>query len=449
MTGRLNAVYRPERYVASGSRLPLLAKCAASVALPQFPRDNPKADMGSALHEHMRDRIGLGISDAVARLDSVAEAWHLFGRERDIFKARAKHFEFTPPRGAIPEMALCLFEDGHVEPVVGGRGKYVVPPGGILPLSLDIMWAEPLPLYRTPEGAVRCPPESVLYVADLKTGQEKYVDPVEVNMQAIAEALLAAKWTGATHVVPVIIFWGKGKGVWDMPDAPLGPEQLDAADGYIRGLLAEGARQRAAYEAGEPLSYRTGPQCLYCDASPGCPAKIGEVKQLLGVESPLSVGPMTNEQATRIAILQPLVAQLADKMREALVAHADGTGESIPIGLGKAWGPYVSTKEAVDARKALPLLEEEVGKIFAHQFVQMKLTKTAIADAVRAAHVSAGIKRQMSSAVARVLARAHEVGAIVTRTKLHYGVHPISNATARLPAALEYDEADVDGDADD
>ena len=433
-------------YVASGSRLPLLAACAASCALPRFPSDNPAADVGSALHEHMADRIGLGLSGALERLDTVASKWRLDEKMAGIFRARAMHFDWIPPKGALPELALGLFEDGHVERVKGGRGSYVTPAGCLVPLQLDVMWAEPAPLYRDSNGAVRCPPGSVLNVADLKTGKEIYVDPIEINWQVIAAGLLAAIWTGADLVIPHAIFWSKGRGVWDSMPEPMGPEKLSAALGGLLALVERGKRQRALYAAGEPLEYRTGPKCLYCDCAPGCPAKLGAIKQLLGSESPLEPLALTGDQAASLAVLLPQLEQAAEMARAALVARADALGP-IQVGPGRAWGPYVSMESSVDVEKMLPILGEEIGAVRAEAAVSRKLTKTAIDAAIKEAHAEDGISRQQAVAKRRVYGKAKDAGALVPEAKIKYGMHPAGELPiARAAMAQLAESVEIDGD---
>jgi hypothetical protein len=434
-------------YVASGSRLPLLDACPASCALPQFPSRNEEADLGNAIHEHLAERVGLGISLAVERLDLIAAKWQLNEKLTGIFRARCISFEWTPPRGAVPEFALGLFEDGSVKQITGGRGKYPSLQGLILPLTLDIMWAEPTPLYRTADGIVRCPTGSILHVGDYKSGKDKYVSSVETNMQAIAQAVLAARWTGATHALPAIIFVRKGPGLWDVPAAPLGPAELDAAEAHIRALLSAGAAQQAAYAAGDPLSYRTGPHCLYCDAGPGCTAKLAPIKTLLGDRAPLEPGPLTRPQAALLAVLEPQLRQLADQAKAALLADVQASGESIPLGSGRAWGGYLETEDVLIADKVLPVLEEEVGPELAQAAVRMKITKTAMGDAIKASHEAQGIERQKAAAMRRVLARSREAGGIETRTRIRYGLHAAQDTpTHHQLAAARYDEVDIDGD---
>src|SRR5580658_5874186 len=178
-----------KRYLVSGSMLPIVSRCAPAGILPRVHHDNPKGDSGSAMHEHVLvDRLVYGIDGAIARIPALAKKWDLDDRDTGFLKWRCKTFEWTPPRGAVTEIALGFCEDGSGVRVKGGKGDYPnLPPEVILPTQIDALWAEPDPLVVDESGKVTCPEGSTLWVVDLKTGKDQYVEDVEHNAQIVGE----------------------------------------------------------------------------------------------------------------------------------------------------------------------------------------------------------------------------------------------------------------------
>lgn len=442
------------RSVLTGSGLPLATKCSAAFALPRVDRESQaKTVTGLALHDHHRERVVYGISEAMERLPRVADRWALEGIERDIFFARARHFEWTAPRGALPEIALCLMEDGTVEVVKGGRGHYPdLPPGALLPIQIDVFWAEPEPLRVVPTDnperpRVVCPTGSTLFVVDLKTGAEKNVDPVETNAQVRGSAVLAAIWTGAKSVMPGIAFWGKGPGVWDQPEEPLDEAGIASVHAELLELVRADREQRARLARGEPLDYRTGRHCDYCDASTFCAAKTATLKRYLGDGAPLAATPLTPEQARELAALEPQFGRFHAQVKSALADYTRATGYPIDIGNGKAWGPYITQKGGpIDPRIAQEILAVEVGEARADRAVRREISRDAIEDAIREAHEEQGIKRQLARATKRVMAQLIEAGAIRQVVRENMGIHVAKAALPEAPEPMRYDGMEIDGD---
>jgi hypothetical protein len=244
--------------IPSSSSLPLVHQCAASWAIPHGGRGgSSRSKLGDALHEHMDDRAKYGVGEAMLRCDRIARRHELTPTETSIFLARAKHFEWSPPLGSFGEVALALLEDGSVIQMKGGKGSYEWPEGAVTGGTLDLMWAEPTSLDLSDPEHPRCPPESVLWVPDIKSGEETYVEPVERNMQILTNAVLAARWTGARRVVPATIFWRKGHGDWDVPMtggmlAPWGEAAMRRHELVIRADIAKVREQQRKAAAGEP-----------------------------------------------------------------------------------------------------------------------------------------------------------------------------------------------------
>lgn len=433
----------------SGSELPRVSKCAASGALPKVRRIGDKDRMGSALHEHARDRVILGLAGAFDRLQIVAEAHDLDERESSIFKARAAHFTWTPPRGAMPEIALALLENGEAVVVQGGRGQYPeLPLGAIAPATTDVFWAEPRPLFiDKASGRLRCPEESVLWVADIKTGRELYVDPVEKNWQALTEMLLAARWTGAKRAIPALIFWQKGDGLWDVASHTYDEAALLEVERGVRKIHARATEQRHRLAAGIPLEYVTGGHCTYCDSAIYCGAKTAEIKRVLDDPHPLDVARLTDEQLRKLAQMEPQIASLAKTVRAALVSASSSVG---PIRMtdGRFWGAYDQPKDELDPEIAMRVLEGEIGAEQSRRAFAFETSKSAIEQAIKSAHKAKGIERQGAAAMRRVMAQLREAGGITRVFSTSYGPHVSTEETPSvLPAKTAAGALEIDGDS--
>jgi hypothetical protein len=437
------------RTYVSGSALPLAAKCPSSAVLPKVLKIGEKDKIGSALHEHNRDRVQYGMSEAIARLDQVAEAYELDERERNIFRGRAYGFEWNPPRGAMAEVALCLCDDGTAVVTGGGRGRYDdLPPNAVLPMQIDILWAEPEPLYRDGLRIV-CPPESVLWVGDLKTGRDAWVDPVERNLQTLGGLVAAARLTGAKYAVPAIIYWEKGLGTWDVPLHPLDAAGIDAAEAIVRQAVARVDEQRRRYVAGEPMEFTTGQHCTYCDAQTHCPAKITAIKRVLGDPRPLDATALTPLQARNMAEMLASIEMFAKGARDALTQYTNVYGP-IDVGHGKAWGAYSQPRTEMDPTIALQVLADEIGAEAAAAAFGTETSRARIEDAVKAAHKAKGITRQVSPAMRRVMGAIKERGGLIDGKRTCYGIHQAEAEPEAEPviALLPSTAADlpIDGD---
>jgi hypothetical protein len=401
--------------------------------------------VGSALHEHMRDRIALGITPALVRLPDIAKAWRLGEQERGIFEARARHFKWTPPDGAVPEQALCLFADGEVRAIKGGRGDYEMPEGALLPATVDVMWSEPEPLQYSPGTALfpavaKCPPGSTLWVVEVKTGLDIHVSPVEHNGQARVGALLAARWTGAETVVPAIVYWRKGDGEWDVPERVFGKDDLGQIWLEINDTLREVDSQEAKLHVGLPLDFVEGPHCAMCSCEARCAAKTALIKGVLDAPAPLGDAPLTVDEARRLAAILPALARFQKQATSALRAHVK-VGGPVDLGNGNHWGPHAVDKTEVLADVGQRVLADEVGAELAESSVKRVLTRDAIEDAVRESHAEKGIKRQMAPTVRRLFARIGAEGGLVSRREVHWSAYrEVPSLEEQLKASVEKEE---------
>jgi hypothetical protein len=441
----------PDGYV-SGSAAPLANKCAAAFALPRIQHGGGKERIGSALHDHYRDRAVMPIDDAMRRLPEIAVSYELDEKETSIFISRARHFEFMPAPGALAEVALGLYEDGHVEIVRGGKGRYTGRPGLRIATRIDLFWAEPKPLYRDGDR-VLCPPESVLWAADYKTGAQVYVDPVERNKQALAAAVLAGLWTGARHVAPAIIFPNKGHGDWDVPEAPMDRAAVEAGRDELLALAARVNRARGAVARGEPVPYVTGPWCTYCDAEPYCAAKTAALRRLLDDTAPLSAVMLTPEQARRLADMLPSIKRLHDAGKRALQRYEQATAGPIDMRDGSFFGWYEHIEKVLSVPIALPIVQAHVGKDLAPMALDITMSEKAIGRAVTALHAAKGVTRQHAPTMRAIMGQIQRAGGFVETKEMWFGRFRPKKGEAEIPAAapafeIVAQDDTVDGDID-
>lgn len=418
-------------------------KCAPSAVLPQAEGSGRAAVMGSALHEHMHMRAALGVDSAMARIDEVAARWELDDDEKTLFAWRCRTFEWSPPAGAFGEVALCLREDGAVERVVGGRGRYDVPPDAVTAGTLDVMWSFPEPLDLTDPEHPRCPKGSDLWVVDYKSGDEDYVVPVETNLQVGGETLLAARWTGAEMAMPVVLFIRPGQGEWDAPAHVWEAPELAAIEARLRAMRARKVAAWNAHRAGEPLRFNEGPWCQWCKARWACPPKLAMVKALAGDPQPLAATRMTDEQR-RVAVLRLKVLDgIVREARETLKRDVDEHG-AIDLGNGLVYGPERTTSRVILPKPAMPILLDELGE---EAYGAIRITKGAVTDLVKArAPKGSGAK-----AVRAVMGKLEDAGAVHVTEGVEYSVHRADSEDAlelpREPPLLALLEASTNSPA--
>lgn len=393
------------------SKLQHAAICPGFVALPHFGNTSNAATMGNALHEVNAQRDGGALSwEDIA---AIADKWSLEGKERAVFFARARALDLQIPPTAIYELALCMREDGSVEPVTGGQGSYEVPDDTIVAGTLDILFTTsgetPVPF----RDGRWCEPNTVLWTPDLKTGKAENVAPIRHNWQARVSALLGAKWTGASAVVPAIVFTGPEGGAWDCHKsdageaAPLSPEELEQVEADLRALVKQAREQVARVAAGKLPRLVTGTHCTYCPARQGCPAHVAEARALATGTADLATGPLTREQAIRAAGMLGPVKAATDALEAALKTYVAAHGP-VTLDDGRVFGPQPSAKTVYAVRPLygaiVAELEACVGAEEAARLADtaFRASREGIYDAIRAAHEAAGIKKKMGKAFERI-----------------------------------------------
>jgi hypothetical protein len=416
------------RLHGTSSALPRLLRCPPSDALARTDEENDRQIAGSCGHEHMHQRAELGVDEAMRELPALCKRWGLDERETTFLSARLRNFEWVPPAHSIGELALALFEDGRVERTTGGRGRYPeLDPGGrlegaLLAGQLDVMWSEPEPLDLSDPAHPRCPRGSALYVADYKFGFDAHVDPVEVNLQAHANAVMAARWTGARFVVPVVLFVKPPQGDWDSPAVAWGPREIAVAEARVRATLAKRREQIDRLVAGDELDgFVEGEWCTFCPGKLSCPAKVSMMRRtadLAVVKAPFE---LTDEEAAWWALRITQIEGHVNRAREYLKARVDETGKNIDLGNGLEWGPVPAPTSRILAHVALPILDAEIGASKLDDVA--RISRKSIESAVREMHAQHGIKRQLSKTMGRIMSQIKDAGGLLKEEGEQYKAH--------------------------
>lgn len=404
----------------SGSSLPRVDACPASAVLPHVEHESEDADAGSALHEHIKHRAEIGVDDAMALLDETMARWGVPEKEAGFLRGRLSKFEWSPPAGAICEIRLALMQDWTVQRVPAEQ-RFVE--GAIFTGQFDVVWTEPRPLIVNEDGSVQCPAGSVLWVLDLKGGQDRYVETIERNLQVATYAFLAAKWTGAKRVAPAICYPGPGEGEWDVPGRMWSRAELDAVEGRLRRLLARTAAQESALVEGRPLELTEGRHCEFCPALTRCPAKTAMFKAVL-IEGTVPFGPLplTDGDATQLVSMLAVLETFIRRGRRVLEAQVEETGRPIPLGDGVVWGPETSERTEILVGPAQPVLAIELGE-FADQAMKVDVSGASIERAVKAQLEAKGKSRGVSPMVRRIYAKLGEAGALVQKPRVEWKAH--------------------------
>jgi len=415
----------------TGSSIDQAERCPASAVLPAVKSISGPSNFGSAGHEHMEMRVRYGVDEAMERLKGVCWRWGLDETQTGVLTALVKHFEWSPPKGAVPETSLCLLEDGSVKRIGGGRGDYDLPAGGLFPMTIDVMWSEPEPL-RVVDGLPICPDGSTLFVVDYKLGQDTNVAPVEQNGQALAGALLAARYTNAQRVVPAVVYVRRGKGDWDTMPHWLGEDELGVIEDQVREIVAKVAKQRRKLEARKPLNYVEGEHCRYCKVQWLCPAKTVLLKSFLKPaaalgrkKKPPSALPqkLSASQRRRLAMMLPQLVQFTEQARAALQAYVEATGEPILLTEGKVWGPYEQIQTKVVPKVALPILRGVIGEELTDAAIEISRTRIEEVVKLDMEQDPTAYDQSRAEVMRQLMGKIGARGGLIQQPQIRWGAH--------------------------
>ena len=405
----------------SDSGLPIIKKCIGSGALQRAQSTNPAAIMGSAIHKHHEQRAHLGVQMAIAMLDETIDEFELSEVHASIARARCRNSTFEPPRGSGAEIALAWRIDGEQAEVVkvrGGQGSYHVPTGVGAPGTIDLIYAEPEPLLWS-HGQATCPRGSTLHVLDYKTGEDAWVDPIDHNAQLASAAAKAAYWTGATRVIPEILFLENRDHWWDRVEKPWDEDRIDKAmwDTFELHTRVQEARQKPMV-ASELVE---GYYCRFCPSLAYCPLQGDRIRNLMSLKIDRVEGPLDPKEISRVAAMLPVLNELAAWCDHVVKAYANEHGP-IDVGAGRLYGRRTRMVDALDARKMWPILVEVLEDTDA-PYEAVKMKKTYVDNAIRLAHSRKGVRRQKAAAMRRILAMGHASGAIEKEEQDRWGIY--------------------------
>lgn len=193
-----------------------VAACPGSASLPHQRREGTRGTpLGRAIHELNENAIAMAdlgyARSTTPQVNTIAATHDLTPDDAGRLAFLAEHLRLPVPPGALAEVPLGYFPDGSVRRIEGGAGDYP-DVGQWLSGTLDAMWVEPGgTLFEFHEGDLDDPrpsllPDQALWIVDWKTGADEHVPPIARNWQLRAGALLAARWTGATRVIPAICY---------------------------------------------------------------------------------------------------------------------------------------------------------------------------------------------------------------------------------------------------
>lgn len=421
----------------SDSRLPILFKCIGSALLQTTDSISPQGEAGSAIHEQLEARVKYGPAAAYAMIDEIVDKYDLSEIDGEITKARCRSFEFNPPEGSGAELALAwdLRKDKpEVIKVKGGKGSYQVIEGVGAPGTIDLVFAEPEPLYWE-DGVARCPPGSVLWVCDYKSGADTWVQPVHRNAQVASAAAKAAIWTGAVSVIPAIIYVRKGEGIWEVVDEPWDLQKLAEVAMSVTNLHNRIAEARDAGVEKSISQFVEGQHCRYCDSLAYCPVKSESIRSIVSSHTIVPKAkrvpkPLSDEEASQLASVFPILKDLVIRVKEVLEAHADEHGD-IQVGEGLVHGPVKSQRKKWDPEVALPILQDRLGDEHAHKC--LKLSSSKVDEQIQSYHKDLGIDRQRAKWKREIESAVEAAGGISKVDHVEYRIHKRADTLPTLP----------------
>jgi hypothetical protein len=439
--------------IPSASRAPLLMRCSGSAVLPRCRSIGEPMAMGLAGHEHLQLRTTLGIDSAVAAMPDTFRRHDLTEVQCAILRRKLLDFEWVPPAGSLTEVFLCMRQDGSVTRHETPLGHYPkdIPDSAQMTATIDLMWSEvdgqPVAfdwITSTNGQPARpiCPPNSVLWVVDWKFGRiDGQTEAIESNRQLEICALLGGRWTRAKHVIPAVIYPGKGRGTWDVPARALArPDALEIEE-RIRKLGRSIWGQRQRIKDGDPLHLVEGPHCTYCPSQWVCPAKTAMIKAAIAeVPQKLQENALTPEQAARGAEILPQLKQFVGRLQAALRQHVEATGSPIELIDGKVWGPNPHRMTDLDPDVVEAVLREEIGEDAARSVITRVVSRSKIEEAAHEFLAKKEHPSPVAPLVRKLFGKIKERGGISEHDETWWSAY---RPTQQLPV-INLDEEEIE-----
>jgi hypothetical protein len=374
------------RIPITGSKVHRVWRCPASAVLPQITSEDAHRDAmagrGTKIHAYL-ERVSL-----VGRAQALAE----LGDEETTQLCRAIDVDALPTHLAT-EVAFAWDWRAMTARELGrnlGR-NYGSLGADEIPCTLDLVGTT-----TTTEGGVRG------YVGDYKTGRSK-LPPPERNGQLLLGALCVRATYGCDDVVVELLHLHpdgdhhRERHIVDMWD-------LDSFGHELADAMRKVEHWEAEYAAGRSVGASEGPHCDHCPAFQYCPAKTALVRSIprtltaVGVSGELdgdgrmviAPGTITAANAAELWIALERIEDVVSRAMREMCGIAAVIGD-IPLPDGRVLGRVITERRVLDGRIGAEVLEELYGRKVRDEAVELKLSLTAVQQAV-ARHLKPGEK---------------------------------------------------------
>lgn len=345
------------------SRLPIVARCPASWALPHAEEAEPSepSKRGRAIHAFLADVATHGRNAALERVpEEYRPACELIDTDRlPTHLAAEVTFRLDVLRREAVEVGRDLNRSTYAERT--GEDWVVYGTADLVGIDDDA---------------------DAVVVYDYKTGWSAQDDAAD-HWQVKALALAAACAYGKSNArIGIIRVWETGHVSYRV--AELDAFDLDVVAEDLHRILDARARAWEELRAGRAPSVATGRHCRYCPAFHACPAQVALVRQAAAAPEDLErklAELITPENAAKAYHRIAEVQMVLDRVMKQIKALAEKA--PIPLGNNRMLGPVERTRESIVAEKALPILREHFGDEVAEAAAEVAITKTRLRDALR------------------------------------------------------------------
>jgi len=392
----------------TGSKIHRIWKCPASAVLPQIDSEDssPAARRGQEIHAYLERVHLVGPEVALGECSDPTLTPLLRALDLDLL-----------PVGLATEVAYAWNWQTRTARELGrnlGRAytTATTPPDPIteIAITVDVVGAKPS--------------QNIGYVGDYKTGHGKLPAPDRFG-QLLLGALCARAVYGLDECV-VELLHIHSDGDHHANRRTVDSWDLDAFAEELYGAMTLVSHWEAEYTAGRGVDAHEGSHCGYCPAYNQCPAKTALIRQLPGelaalgvgaateIGGPLVIGPgaINVRNAADVWMLLERLSDVIDRAKAEICGMA--AFEAIPLPDGRVIGRLQTERRAIDGRVGAEVLEERYGRATRDKYVELKLSLSAVQQAV-VANLKPGEKcqtRKGDGVMDRVLAEIERRGGI-------------------------------------
>src|SRR5690606_19492231 len=346
------------------SRLPIVARCPASWALPHAEEAEPSepSRRGRAIHAFLAD---VSVHGREAALERVPEEYRAICEAIDTDKlpthlAHEVAFRLNLRTGAARELGRNI--DRNYELDRSDWDEYCIDG------TADLVGIDD--------------EDDAVVVYDYKTGWSAQDDAAD-HWQIKALALAAARAYGKSNArLGIIRVWESGTVSYDV--ATFDAFDLDRIEVDLCAVLDRRFEAVNEIRAGRVPTVTTGRHCRYCPAFHACPAQVALVRQAAAAPEDLErrfAELITPENAALAYHRIVEVQMVLDRVMKQIKALAEKA--PIPLGNNRMLGSVERTRESIVAEKALPILRDHFGDEVARAAAEVSITKTRLRDALR------------------------------------------------------------------